>query len=358
MDLDADEVERWLCEKAPQDLVDRVIRARLQHRTGSLTISRAKRGSMTSEMFNTWLASSPIKRSRSPNRVTRSSGEWRHHLGLLDEGELFMELIRDVSNELDIDVLCHKILVNVGILTRADRGSLFLVRGRHLVAKLFDVTVDTEKFMENLVPNFQNLVIKEKNFTIFQPQNYLQIFATLTYFGSDEVDGLQSYNNCGSVINRTTMDLDADEVERWLCEKAPQDLVDRVIRARLQHRTGSLTISRAKRGSMTSEMFNTWLASSPIKRSRSPNRVTRSSGEWRHHLGLLDEGELFMELIRDVSNELDIDVLCHKILVNVGILTRADRGSLFLVRGRHLVAKLFDVTVDTGKNLFMYVVVL
>jgi len=63
----------------------------------------------------------------------------------------------------------------------------------------------------------------------------------------------------------------------------------------------------------------------------------------------LDEGELFMELIRDVSNELDIDVLCHKILVNVGLLTRADRGSLFLVRGKHLVAKLFDVTVDTGK---------
>ncbi|KAE9526270.1 hypothetical protein AGLY_013901 [Aphis glycines] len=39
-----------------------------------------------------------------------------------------------------------------------------------------------EKFMENLVTNFQNLVIKEKNFTIFQPQNYLQIFAILTYF--------------------------------------------------------------------------------------------------------------------------------------------------------------------------------
>ena len=36
--------------------------------------------------------------------------------------------------------------------------------------------------MKNLVPNFQNLVIKEKNFTIFQPQNYLQIFAIFTYF--------------------------------------------------------------------------------------------------------------------------------------------------------------------------------
>lgn len=59
-----------------------------------------------------------------------------------------------------------------------------------------------------------------------------------------------------------------------------------------------------------------------------------------------------MELIRDVSTELDIDILCHKILVNVGLLTHADRGSLFLARGtaphRYLVAKLFDVTVHTG----------
>jgi cGMP-specific 3',5'-cyclic phosphodiesterase len=74
----------------------------------------------------------------------------------------------------------------------------------------------------------------------------------------------------------------------------------------------------------------------------------------RKQLDMMDESELFMELIRDVANELDIDVLCHKILVNVGLLTHADRGSLFLARGprdsRYLVAKLFDVTVDTGKN--------
>ena len=68
---------------------------------------------------------------------------------------------------------------------------------------------------------------------------------------------------------------------------------------------------------------------------------------------MMDDSDLFMELIRDVANELDIDVLCHKILVNVGLLTHADRGSLFLARGprdsRYLVAKLFDVTVDTGE---------
>lgn len=72
----------------------------------------------------------------------------REELNRMEESELFMELIRDVANELDINVLCHKILVNVGLLTHADRGSLFLAKGpledRYLVAKLFDVTQDTE----------------------------------------------------------------------------------------------------------------------------------------------------------------------------------------------------------------------
>jgi cGMP-specific 3',5'-cyclic phosphodiesterase, invertebrate len=82
----------------------------------------------------------------------------------------------------------------------------------------------------------------------------------------------------------------------------------------------------------------------------------------RRNLSALDENELFMELIRDVANELDINVLCHKILVNVELLTHADRGSLFLARGpreaRYLVAKLFDVTVDTGnKKLHFHILV-
>uniref|UniRef100_A0A182S900 Uncharacterized protein n=1 Tax=Anopheles maculatus TaxID=74869 RepID=A0A182S900_9DIPT len=89
-----------------------------------------------------------ISKCRSP--TSRSSISNRSHLADLDEGELFMELIRDVANELDIDVLCHKILVNVGLLTHADRGSLFLVNGppsgKYLVAKLFDVTQNTRKY--------------------------------------------------------------------------------------------------------------------------------------------------------------------------------------------------------------------
>ena len=64
------------------------------------------------------------------------------------------------------------------------------------------------------------------------------------------------------------------------------------------------------------------------------------------------QNDKLMELILDISNELDINVLCHKILVNVCRLTKADRSSLFLARGprgkRYLEAKLFDVKVDTG----------
>ncbi|XP_064603088.1 cGMP-specific 3',5'-cyclic phosphodiesterase-like isoform X2 [Liolophura sinensis] len=62
----------------------------------------------------------------------------------MEEKELFMELIRDIASELDVNVLCHKILQNVSTLTKCDRGSLFLSRGtkdnRYLVSKLFDVT--------------------------------------------------------------------------------------------------------------------------------------------------------------------------------------------------------------------------
>ncbi|XP_049534050.1 cGMP-specific 3',5'-cyclic phosphodiesterase isoform X1 [Anopheles darlingi] len=136
-------------------------------------------------------------------------------------------------------------------------------------------------------------------------------------------------------------------IERWFRERAPTDVI-----TKLQSITTDTSKSPKSphRASVTSDLFQQWLASSPVKQKcRSP--TSRSSISNRSHLADLDEGELFMELIRDVANELDIDVLCHKILVNVGLLTHADRGSLFLVNGppsgKYLVAKLFDVTQNT-----------
>ncbi|XP_030573302.1 cGMP-specific 3',5'-cyclic phosphodiesterase isoform X1 [Drosophila novamexicana] len=136
--------------------------------------------------------------------------------------------------------------------------------------------------------------------------------------------------------------------EKWLTERAPPEALSRLhefIESRKPH----------KRPSVTSDLFQQWMAS-PVVQQKSPRRLSNSSvhalPESRRHLMELDEGELFMELIRDVANELDIDVLCHKILVNVGLLTHADRGSLFLAKGtpnnKYLVAKLFDVTQKTA----------
>ncbi|KAI1307232.1 cGMP-specific 3',5'-cyclic phosphodiesterase [Halotydeus destructor] len=120
-------------------------------------------------------------------------------------------------------------------------------------------------------------------------------------------------------------------------------------------------MTRGGRNSVTCQLFKEML-SSDVTSGRKNSRLAngqRSMSEMtignrdqlNERLRHLDEQELFMELIRDISNELDIDTLCHKILVNVSILTKSDRGSLFLAKGsrndRYLVAKLFDVTPDS-----------
>jgi hypothetical protein len=82
-----------------------------------------------------------------------------------------------------------------------------------------------------------------------------------------------------------------------------------------------------------------------------PTDATTSMTPTRTDIRGLDERELLMELIREISNELDVQRLSHKILVNIGILTNADRCSLFLAEGskdnRILVSKLFDVTSES-----------
>ncbi|KAF0751671.1 Uncharacterized protein FWK35_00010004 [Aphis craccivora] len=72
------------------------------------------------------------------------------------------------ENQITIYDLCRLITTNI--------------KNRLRLNLEFFLQIIEEKFMENLVSNFQNLIIKEKNFTIFQPQNYSQIFAILTYF--------------------------------------------------------------------------------------------------------------------------------------------------------------------------------
>lgn len=69
--------------------------------------------------------------------------DFKYDLKEHNEREFFLELVKDISNDLDLTNLSYKILVFMCIMVDADRCSLFLVEGsgnnKTLVSKLFDV---------------------------------------------------------------------------------------------------------------------------------------------------------------------------------------------------------------------------
>ncbi|CAF0932195.1 unnamed protein product [Rotaria sordida] len=129
-------------------------------------------------------------------------------------------------------------------------------------------------------------------------------------------------------------------LKRWFKDNAPNDLLQECIKIKEQKEY--LTKPRT---SLTHEMFNN------IVQGHQKNRDLPLSSSQAVDYMNLNENELFFELIRDIANELNVDVACLKILTNVSILTNSDRGSLFLARGpkdaRYLISKLFDVTVGS-----------
>ncbi|CAF0730013.1 unnamed protein product [Adineta steineri] len=129
-------------------------------------------------------------------------------------------------------------------------------------------------------------------------------------------------------------------LKRWFKDNAPNDLLQECIKIKEQKE-----YLAKPRTSLTHEMFNN------IVQGHHSNRDSSTSSTQIVDYMSLDEHELFFELIRDIANELNVDVVCHKILTNVSILTNSDRGSLFLARGpkdsRYLISKLFDVTAGS-----------
>jgi hypothetical protein len=129
-------------------------------------------------------------------------------------------------------------------------------------------------------------------------------------------------------------------VRKWFKDNATNDLLNDCIR--LKEQNEYLTKPRA---SVTHEMFNNIVQGH--RSNRSISSAASQAADYMH----LNENDLFFELIRDISHELNVDIVCHKILTNVSILTNSDRGSLFLARGpkeaRYLVSKLFDVTAGS-----------
>lgn len=79
---------------------------------------------------------------------------------LVSENELFSELVKDITHEINVNDLSHKILQNIIKLTHCERGSLFFVetiaRQKYLVSNLFDVTstsavTETLREKENVI---------------------------------------------------------------------------------------------------------------------------------------------------------------------------------------------------------------
>ncbi|GAA6083383.1 dual 3',5'-cyclic-AMP and -GMP phosphodiesterase 11A [Tachysurus ichikawai] len=77
-----------------------------------------------------------------------------------------------------------------------------------------------------------------------------------------------------------------------------------------------------------------------------------SALDYKYTLKESDEREFFLELVKDISGELDMTNLGYKILVNVCVMVNADRCSLFLVEGpaheRMLVSKFLNVHSGTA----------
>lgn len=89
----------------------------------------------------------------------------------------------------------------------------------------------------------------------------------------------------------------------------------------------------------------------------SPNSVARRKST--QQLRQLSKQELLMELLKDVvSPDFNVNSMSHKFLVNVLVLTNADRSSLFLVEGSSenpiLVSRLFDVTENSTLELVIH----
>nr|XP_046911177.1 cGMP-specific 3',5'-cyclic phosphodiesterase-like isoform X3 [Dermatophagoides farinae] len=103
--------------------------------------------SITKELLDNILDRN-FRKSANSEKIRVTTSEKRRKLVGLSEEQLLVELIIDIINELDVDILCHKILTNVSVLINCDRASLFLAKGnrknRYLVAKLFDVTPDSQ----------------------------------------------------------------------------------------------------------------------------------------------------------------------------------------------------------------------
>ncbi|OTF82896.1 hypothetical protein BLA29_002640 [Euroglyphus maynei] len=137
--------------------------------------------------------------------------------------------------------------------------------------------------------------------------------------------------------NRRKSTVSNEQKNGWLMENLSQ----------LSNQLSTSREQAEDHSSITKELLDDIL-DKDLRKSVSSNQIRVTTTEKRSKLVGLSEEQLLVKLLVDITSELDVDILCHKILTNVSLLINCDRASLFLVKGnrtnRYLVAKLFDVT--------------
>lgn len=138
-------------------------------------------------------------------------------------------------------------------------------------------------------------------------------------------------------------------VEKWL-ESNEEGAINVVGKWLIRHPTRAKTLMQKinTQSSYTSDKVSLNIDEEAEKVCK--HLVSTKENKKPGDLRKMDKDTLFMELLREVvSPNFDINVLSHKILVNVMLLVNADRSSLFLAdEGQNiLISRLFDVTVDS-----------
>lgn len=82
---------------------------------------------------------------------------------------------------------------------------------------------------------------------------------------------------------------------------------------------------------------------------RLPRYATKND-DFKRELRRENARDFFLEIVRDVSIDLDLDSLTNRVLVNIAILVRAERSAICFVEGpkgnQHLVTRFFTGTAD------------
>ncbi len=192
---------------------------------------------------------------------------------------------------------------------------------------------------------------------------------------------LSNHEDLKEELVEAWLDANPEFVESYFSRKAQRTLMGSFLR----HSRGSLNSARARRsntppvGSIDFYRGSSSGASTPVRKNSgtdfdSPGILKpivdgthsflglerqlsrpvrqRKSKEELQKLRIVDEHAFLIELVKEISNDLEVKSLCHKILQNVSIMTGGDRCSLFIVNGskdgpRFLVSQVFDVNADS-----------